>query len=79
MLEWLAWWRPPVVLRTVIVNLKDDHASALRGVFWSQRGPWLTLTRAELLKAGASPTPLVGDVIVHRDNVSFLQVLPASE
>jgi len=79
MLGWLVWWRPPCVLRSVIVNLKDDHASALRGVFWQARGPWFTLTRAELLKAGASPTALVGEVLVHRDNVSFMQVLPPNE
>jgi len=60
----------------VIVNLKDDPTTAIKGVLWSSRGPWLTLSSAALLKPSLPPTPIDGDVIVHRDNVSFVQVLP---
>jgi hypothetical protein len=67
---------PPFLLRTVIVNLKDDPTAAIQGALWSQRGPWFTLRRAAMLKAGSEPTPLDGDIVVHRDNVSFIQVLP---
>lgn len=74
---WLVrWFQPPFILRTVIVNLKDDPTAAIQGALWSARGPWFTLRRAAMLKAGDTPTPLDGDVVVHRDNVSFLQVLP---
>jgi len=58
----------------VIVNLKDDPTTAIKGVLWSSRGPWLTLRSASLLKATLQPTPIDGEVIVHRDNVLFLQV-----
>jgi hypothetical protein len=61
-------------LRTVIANLRDDPTTAIKGVLWSSRGPWLTLRSASLLKTGAAPTPMDGEVVVHRSNVSFLQV-----
>jgi hypothetical protein len=60
----------------VIVNFRSDPDLAIRGVLWAYRGSWLVLRDAALLKANASATPLDGDAIVHRDNVSFLQVLP---
>jgi len=58
------------------VNLKDDQTTALKGVLWTSRGPWLTLKDAALLKSGSPPTPIDGEAIVHRSNVAFLQVLP---
>ena len=74
---WFArWWQPPFVLRTVILNLKDDPTAAIQGALWSARGPWFTLRRAALLKAGEEMTPLDGEIVVHRDNVAFVQVLP---
>ncbi len=69
-----AWWRPPCVLRTVIVNLKDDDATALSGVLWSVRGPWYTLRNASVLKSGEPPTPADGELVIHRANVAFFQV-----
>jgi len=74
--RWLLWWRLPALLRVVIVNLKDDPNTAIRGVLWSSRGAWLTVRQASLLRAGiAEATVVDGEVIVHRSNVSFLQVL----
>jgi len=64
------------MLKSCILNLKDDPTTALRGVLWSARGPWLTFRDASLLKQGVSATPIDGEVIIHRSNVSFLQVLP---
>ena len=68
------WWRPPCVLRTVIVVLRSDDETALRGVLWQSRGPWLVLRDVELLKPAAAPARVDGDAVVHRDNVAFLQV-----
>lgn len=76
MLRWLCWWRPPCLLRAVIVNLRDDPSTAIRGVLWSSRGAWLTLKDCSLLKPGQPPAPMDGDVVVERPNVAFLQVLP---
>jgi hypothetical protein len=73
--RWL-FWRPPCLLRTVIVNLKSDPDLAIRGVLWQYRGAWLTVRQAQLLKAGAAALVLDGESIVHRENVAFLQVLP---
>jgi hypothetical protein len=72
----LTFWRPPCLLRAVIVNLKDDPTTALKGVLWATRGPWFTLRSASLLKPNVPPTPIDGDVVVHRTNVAFFQVLP---
>ena len=67
------WWQPPCLLRVVILNLKDDPTVAIKGLLWSSRGSWLTLRQATLLRAGGE-TPADGDIIVPRENVSFLQV-----
>jgi small nuclear ribonucleoprotein (snRNP)-like protein len=72
----LLWWRPPCLLRQVIVNLKDDASTALRGVLFAARGAWLVLVDVSLLKAGAAPARVDGEVVIHRTNVAFIQVLP---
>jgi len=74
-MHWLLWWRPPCLLRSVILNLKDDPANAVKGVLWSARGSWLTLRDCSLLRP-AGPTKIDGEIVVHRSNVAFLQVLP---
>jgi hypothetical protein len=71
------WWEPPCLLRVVIVNLRSDDREAIRGVLWSMRGPWLTVRQATLLREGsADATTVDGEIIVHRDNIAFLQVVP---
>jgi hypothetical protein len=71
--SWLLWWRPPCLHRVVIVNMRHDSNSAIRGVLWASRGAWLVVRNAQLL-APAGVTPIDGDVLVHRDNLAFLQV-----
>jgi hypothetical protein len=56
--------------------LKDDPSTAIKGVLWSSRGAWLTFKDCTGLKPGQPPAPIDGDVVMHRDRVSFLQVLP---
>ena len=73
-MRWLCWWWPPCLLSPVIVNLKDDPTTAIKGVLWATRGPWLTVRNASLLKANQLPTALDGEIVIHRSNVSFLQV-----
>ena len=68
------WGRPPCLLKSVLVNLIHDRDSALRGVLWSSRGPWLVLRDVSAIKPGAAPTPVDGEVVIHRSNVAFLQV-----
>jgi hypothetical protein len=72
----LFWWRPPCVLRSVIVNFTDDPSTAIKGVLWASRGPYLTFKTASILKPNAEPATVDGDVVIHRDRISFLQVLP---
>src|SRR5580765_7732241 len=47
--SWLLWWRQPPRLIDVLVNLKHDPDSALRGVLWSARGGWVVLRSAKLI------------------------------
>jgi hypothetical protein len=75
-MRWLCWWRPPCVLRACIVNLTSDSTTALRGVLWSARGPWLIFRDCSVLKVGSSPAQMDGEVVLHRSQVAFLQVLP---
>ena len=70
------WWRPPCLLRSVLVNLVSDRDSALRGVLWQSRGPWLVLRDVSVIKPSAAPLAVDGDVVIHRNNVAFLQVFP---
>jgi len=72
--RWLCWWRPPFLLQSVIINLKDDSTTALEGVLWSVRGPWYTLTQASLLHAGDPPMPSDGPLVVHRANIAYVQI-----
>lgn len=58
--------------------MQDDKTTALAGVLWSSRGAWLTLREVSLHKAHPGPpTPLDGEVTIHRDNIAFIQVLPS--
>lgn len=75
-LSWLLWKRPPCLRQAVIVNLKSDDATALRGVLWSASGDWLTLKQAALVTRAAAPTSMDGDVVIPLSNVSFIQVIP---
>lgn len=70
------WWQLPCVLRVVIVNMKHDSSEAVKGAVWEVRGPWVCLRDVSILRPGAEPQPVDGEVILHRENISFLQVLP---
>lgn len=72
----LFWWRPPCLLRRVIVNFTHDQSEAMEGVLWKSRGSWLTLRDVSALKAGQPPAKMVGDVVIPRGNVSYMQVMP---
>jgi hypothetical protein len=74
-MRWLCWWRPPCLLQRVIVNLTHDSTEAFEGILWSYRGGWLTLKDASALKAGLPPAKLPSDVILHRSNLAYLQVV----
>ncbi len=74
----LGWWvldQPPCVRQRVIVNLKSDPDTALSGVLWSSRGPWLVLRAVVALKSDRQPVPVDGESVIHRQNVHFLQVV----
>jgi hypothetical protein len=70
------WLGPPALLHSVVVNLIADPDTAISGVLWQSRGPWLVLRKASVLKPNLEPMPVDGDVLVHRHNVAFVQVLP---
>lgn len=72
----LCWWRPPCLLRRVIVNFQHDSTEAMEGVLWKSRGPWLTLRNVTAMKAGQPSAQMMGDVTVHRSNVAYMQVMP---
>lgn len=74
--ERLAYWRPPCVLRGIVVNLKGERENAIRGVLWRSRGAWLVLRNASVLEPRREPLAVDGEVLIHRDNVAFVQVLP---
>lgn len=73
--DWLCFWRPPCRLRRVIVNLTYTQTEAFQGVLWSYRGGWVTLRDASALTSGQRPTPIDGDVIIHRSQIAYFQRL----
>jgi hypothetical protein len=75
--SWLLFWRPPALHRRVIVNFTHDATEAFEGVLWSYRWGWLTLKDVSALKAGAAAaTKIPGEVVLHRSQLAYLQVLP---
>lgn len=73
MWRWWRWWEHPHLAQRVILNFKHDPSTAIGGVLWDTRGPWLHLRDAVLLKA-KEEVPLDGNVTVHRADVAFYQV-----
>ena len=58
------------ISRRVLVNMKDG--SAIEGVLWEDRRPFLVLRNARLHTHGQS-SPLDGEVIIDYAQISFLQ------
>jgi hypothetical protein len=75
-MRWLCWWRPPCLLRRVLVNLTYTADEALQGVCWSSRGGWITLKDVTAIKTGVPPAKIEGDVTIHVSKIAFFQVLP---
>jgi hypothetical protein len=63
------------LLQRVIVNVRSDSTEAFEGILWSYRGGWLTLTDVSALKASLPPAKMPGDVVIHRSNLAYTQVL----
>lgn len=61
--------------RRVIVNVKSEATEAFEGILWSYRGGWLTLKDVSALKASLPPAKILGDVLIHRSNLAYTQVL----
>lgn len=76
MWSWLAWRRPPCLRRRVIVNFVHDETEAIEGVFWEYRGGWCTLRDCKGLKAGQAPRAMVGEVVIPRERIAYVQVEP---
>ncbi len=72
-MRWLCFWRPPCLCKRVVVNFTADPTEAIEGVLWSYRWGWLTLKDVSGLKTGP-PVPMLGDVVIHRSQIKFLQV-----
>ena len=68
------FWRPPFLYRLCLVTTISDPESAFRGVLWQARGPWLVMKNAALVKAGSPPLPIDGEIVIHRNNLAFVQV-----
>lgn len=73
---WWLWWRHPALYRKVLINLVSGDPPAIQGVLWQSRSGWLVLRTAALTPAHGDPLPVDGEVIIHRSNVTFIQVFP---
>lgn len=75
-MRWLCWWWPPCLLQRVIVNFTHDPTEAIEGVLWRYRGGWLTLRDTSGLRTGREPAKVHGEIVIHRSQIAFMQVLP---
>jgi hypothetical protein len=75
-MAWLCWWRPPCLLRRVIVNFVHNPEEAIEGVLWAYRGGWVTLRDSAGLRSGREPAKVSGEIVIHRSAIAFLQVVP---
>jgi hypothetical protein len=66
---------PPAMLRECIVNFADDPSSAIKGVLWDVHGSWLVFRDCSVLKPGAAPAQMDGEIVIHRDRIAFLQAV----
>ena len=66
-MRWFCWWRPPCLLRRVIVNLTHDPTEAFEGVLVRRAAPGGRSRTVSALKAGQAPEALIGDVLIERD------------
>ena len=71
----MTWpWEPRYpTRRTVIVSCASGKD--FKGVLWSEDGRYLVLRNAELYAPREAPKPLVGEVVIPREQVEFLQVV----
>jgi hypothetical protein len=75
-LRWLLFWRPPCLLRRVVVSFTHSETDGFEAILWSYRGGWLTLRDVSAIKGSLPPKKLPGDVVIHRSNLAYLQVSP---
>jgi hypothetical protein len=66
--------RIPCLRRRILVNLEDGE-TAIEGVLFEHRAPWLTLKSARLLTKDRAPVPMDGDIVIECAKVAFIQVV----
>lgn len=64
-------------VRRVIVTTKTGQS--LRGVLWQRRAGYLVLKEAEVSNERGVFRPVVGELLVERANVDYLQVVGAGD
>lgn len=69
----LGSYRRLVVHRRVVVNLKSGRAVA--GVVTDMDGPLLTVKDATLHEPNAESARVDGTIVVHREDVDFIQTI----
>ncbi len=60
------------ISRKVMVNLRSG--SAIEGVLWDEQRPLIVL-RSAVLHTNGQHAPLDGEVVVHQDEIAFVQVV----
>lgn len=74
----LVWvWRPERIMRRqvrrrVLVTLKDGQAFS--GVLWVADRRLVVLKDAAMVVDGGQPVPIDGEVLLHREDISFVQM-----
>lgn len=68
--------RAPGLRRIVLINLARSPDQAVRGVLFSRHGGYYLLKQAAVVQHDGSTIALDGDVLIHRDEILFSQVLP---
>jgi hypothetical protein len=64
-----------VNLQLVSRAARDDDM-AIQGVLWRSRGAWLVIREASVKEGRLPKEKVQGEIVIHRSNVAFIQVLP---
>jgi hypothetical protein len=56
------------------VNLIAPPDEAVYGVLYRSRGPFYVLKNATGIKAGHPEKPIIGDVLIERSNVAYMEI-----
>lgn len=74
-MRWWPWRRIRVCRKVNVVCKGGPEAPTFEGVWWDERGGYLVLKEAQLIKGQHQRVILDGEILVPRETIAFIQVV----